>query len=702
MRVCKFCFSVIGFVMLIPFNCFGQFLEGVVIEKSNSCSVEISQAISVAVDSNVVWDLDQVLKKNDVWTKSSSSVLTFAMTNYAHWCKIEIENYASDQYIKLAEPMIDEIDLFFVTDSGLIKHSKSGSSYMFNDREIKVNDYLFNLPQGSYTCYIRLKSNLNLQVPIGIASLKYFMEDQQDRHVFLAMYFGLMLIMLFYNFFIYLSVRDETYLYYIFNILFVVLTYACFEGFSFQYLWNEMPYLNFLIPSFSSVATVFMSFFVMSFLQTKIHIPKFNNVLWGFIWIFIVCVIINLMGNYQLSATISQPITLLFSVYLILIGVKSHIRGVKVARFFLLAWTLFLISIIIYILQMNAVISYNTFTSNSIYYGSAIEVTLLSFALANRINIMRAEKETAQEGEIQAVLKMRDMAEEDAKTLQFRVDKATLELKISQGQLVQSEKMNSLGRMAAGVAHEINNSINISNNYISVIDRNVSFIRKYLNQIEMIDVDMDDVEFKLREARGVGQEIEINELFEELTNSILQAGVGIKRTVEITAGLRYFSKIDTNTDVVLTNINKDLSAMVLLQRSFLPESIKIELDLGEIPDITCKAKSFNMAFLSVFENAVLAIKDKTENAEDVEGLIKIQTRVKNDQVIISFNDNGVGIDSDVLPLIFEPFFTTRPVGNRGLGLSSAYGTVKEHKGEIEVYSEKGRGSTFKILFPLKL
>ena len=430
--------------------------ENIVIPENNDATVNLSKKVAIAIDTNACWTIEQVRGKQEAFKKRSNNhILNFGMSSYAYWCKLEIENNGTNQYIKLENPVIDEVDLYFFDDSGLKKHKQSGASYTFNKRELDKANYLFALPEGNYTCYLRLKSNFNLQVPLKIASLVYFVEHEDITLIF---YCGFMLAMILYNTFINVSMRDKSYVYYIFYIFFVTLSYASFKGIAFEYLWRNIPYMNFLIPSYSSITTVFMGLFVMSLLQTEKHTPKLSLGLRLFIIVFIICIIINLVGYYQVSAQISQAFTSLFALYLILVGVVSYKKGVKAAKFFLLAWTFYVCSIVVYILHLNGVVPYTVFTSNSVIYGSAVEAVLLSFALADRINTYKKEKlEAVQEKEV--VLQERNVF------LERQVNDRTIELQVANTEL----KRQALNAQID--PHFIFNALNSIQNFILKADK---------------------------------------------------------------------------------------------------------------------------------------------------------------------------------------------------------------------------------------
>ena len=254
-------------------------------------------------------------------------------------------------------------------------------------------------------------------------------------------------------------------------------------------------------------------------------------------------------------------------------------------------------------------------------------------------------------------------------TLEARVDERTAELRETQAQLTQAEKMKSLGQLVAGVAHELNNPIGFVHANLQLLDE---FVKK------------------LTLAQKTGADTE--PIQEAIAKLLARSREGTERVKKIVQDLRTFSRMDY-AELLDADLNEELERTLTLMEPTFKNKITVERDFGEIPNVRCYAGQLNQVFLNLLMNACDALEES--------GTIRIKTRRRGGIVRLEFSDDGPGIPDEMRSRIFDPFFTTKGVGvGTGLGLSISHGIIERHGGRIIVDSEEGVGTTFVIDIPL--
>ena len=269
--------------------------------------------------------------------------------------------------------------------------------------------------------------------------------------------------------------------------------------------------------------------------------------------------------------------------------------------------------------------------------------------------------------------------------------RANEELRHAQMQIVQSEKMASLGQLTAGVAHEINNPINFvyagANTLRSLLDEYMAIIDNY-EQLSPKQKE-EQLQTTILKIQALKKDQEYDELKKDIGEIVNDIIIGADRTAAIVRGLRNFSRLDED-NLKLANINECLESTLVILSGQFKEFIEVEKNYApSLPEIYCYPGQLNQVFLNILNNARQAIKNR--------GKIWLATSNLENTIRISIKDNGAGIPKELLSKIFEPFYTTKEIGEgTGLGLSISYGIIEKHKGKIDVKSEVGVGTEFII------
>ncbi|MGE3820272.1 MAG: ATP-binding protein, partial [Isosphaeraceae bacterium] len=275
-----------------------------------------------------------------------------------------------------------------------------------------------------------------------------------------------------------------------------------------------------------------------------------------------------------------------------------------------------------------------------------------------------------------------------------RIIRLEYNLRETQATLLQTEQLASLGRLAAGLAHEINNPIAYVANNLAVLRRDVLAAMGLLDKYREGRVSLADVAPELAaEVLQVEEEIDLNYLRENLNRLFNSTAEGLQRVRGIVRNLRDFARLD-EAEYKEVDLNAALqSTLEALRHEADLKGVRIQTDFQELPPLACYPLKLNQVFLNVLLNAI--------QASEREGVIELRTRLEGrDAVVVEIEDHGGGIHPEHLPHIFEPFFTTKPVGaGAGLGLSVSYGIVRDHGGSFDVVSDVGKGSRFRITLP---
>ncbi len=271
--------------------------------------------------------------------------------------------------------------------------------------------------------------------------------------------------------------------------------------------------------------------------------------------------------------------------------------------------------------------------------------------------------------------------------------KSKAELEALQSQIIHNEKMASLGKLSAGIAHEINNPIAFISGNLELLDGS---IKDLLCLVDLFEQTAPEAAIPHSPVAEFKSKINYSFMVQDLEGAIKDCREGVDRVREIVKNLRTFSRLD-EADVKLTDIHEGIESTVrILSRYFTSGKIKLVKEYGDVPLVEAHSAQLNQVWMNLLVNAAQAIGLE-------QGEVRVATAVNEGKLVVSISDTGKGIDPGTMNKIFDPFFTTKPVGEgTGLGLSISFGIVQRHNGKIEAESEHGKGTTFRVSLPLKM
>jgi two-component system NtrC family sensor kinase len=267
----------------------------------------------------------------------------------------------------------------------------------------------------------------------------------------------------------------------------------------------------------------------------------------------------------------------------------------------------------------------------------------------------------------------------------------TLEnLKLAQSQLIQSEKMASVGVLTAGIAHELNNPINFVHGNVYPLQQDLNEVFAMLEEYDEA-IKNNKLEGHFAEVQALKEKIEFSFLIKEIFSLLNGIEEGAHRSSEIIKGLRSFSRLDDEM-CQFYDIHEGIDSSLVLLQNKIKDKIAVRKDYGDFEGLECFPSKLNQVIMNILTNSIQAM--------DGEGELFIQTISSAIGIKIIIKDNGKGMTPEVKEHIFDPFFTTKDVGQgTGLGLSISYGIIEKHNGNIDVISEPGKGTEFIISLP---
>jgi two-component system NtrC family sensor kinase len=409
--------------------------------------------------------------------------------NTTYWFKFSVLNRTEQSSLVVSVPYaeIDELDLYVEEGGVLERIAHTGRSREWEERVPQGSDYHVEIltPLGLERRFLmRVRGTKSIHVPVHITSHEATAQMRVSRTWLLGSYTGIMLVLAFYNLFVYLSIRDRSYLFYVLYIVAICSAQLTFLGAGPLQAFDLSAWIESRSSTLFALTAILLGMeFTRRFIGTNVIVPKLHKLVPVFFLLIGINILIYCVLDPSIGYQIAQAMAGWTAIYLLIMASVALRRGSRQAGFFLVAWTAFLLGVVVFVLKDAGVLPFNSITQYAMPLGSAIEGILLSFGLADRINVLRKEKERSQADALAASLENQRIVREQNVILEEKVTQRTHDLretnenlKRTQTQLVNAEKMASLGQLTAGIAHEINNPINFITSNIQPLRRNISEI----------------------------------------------------------------------------------------------------------------------------------------------------------------------------------------------------------------------------------
>lgn len=390
---------------LLAFN-LTIFAEPVLLEQTKG-NYLLGLNLDILKDSKKEYSYQEILegKKDELFYRSNVLTPNYGFQSSTYWVKIELQNNSSEDrwILEVGFPIITNITLFVLNEDGSIQTDHAGIKYPFNQRKILNRKFLFpiqitkNSKKKILLCF-EDKGIMNL--PIRVYTENFFHSNDHHEYLVLSLYYGIMIAMTLYNLFLFLSIRDKTYIFYCLFLMTSSLYFLSQNGLGYEFIWSNSPTIALRINQISvSFVILFAIIYAYYFLNCKTIIPKIKPIFFSMGLIAIICTILLYFTDqfYQISGRLISLFGIIVILTVFITSLKAYQRNYKPAIYFIISVLVLFVGGIVYTLRTFGWIESNLVTNNAMQFGSVLEAILLSFGLADRINTLKQEKLKAEE-----------------------------------------------------------------------------------------------------------------------------------------------------------------------------------------------------------------------------------------------------------------------------------------------------------------
>ncbi len=596
----------------------------------------------------------------------------------AFWIRFSLRNAGERDGTWLVQLFRTGDVTLYESGGAAVREHRTGATMPFSTREVAHPDVVLRLhvPAGEERTYLaRIVSSDTVEITPTVWSEASFFDEAAEQRIVAGVYYGFMLALIAYNLFVFVGVRDRPYGFYVLFMTGYAGMQAAFERLSFQYLWPEHP--AFAMRSeflFAAMMVGGSARFALEFLEVRRVAPGMARVLQAIAIGAVALAGVGLVTTHTIAQQVGLAFVLGSCTFFAATGVVAWIRKSPSAPFYVAAWAALFGGTVADALTTFGVLGSQPIPTAWLRVGSAGEALLLAFGLANRMNLMRREKDRAR----------RELDESRAAyalTLERRVEERTQELSrtmenlaAAEKELAQRARLAALGRLVAGVAHEINNPLNFAVGGTGELRRSLEAAGS-----------------ALRTGESAGAEPAAKALVgADRALRLVQSGT--ERIGRIVKNLQIYSQLGRVAPEP-TDIAAEIErALALAAARLEASSVRVVTSLEPLPPLSCAAGELGQVFVNLIVNACQAMPEGGE--------LRIAAKATEADVVIELHDTGPGVAHEHEDAIFEPFFTTRAPGDgTGLGLSISHEIVRRHGGELTLVPTDA-GACFRIVLPI--
>lgn len=651
---------------------------------SNTSWYQLGPWLEVLEDPSGELEIGQVTT-SDAFVANTDAVPNFGFTSSDYWFRLRLLNSQQAEqrwFLEVADPLLDLFEVYVDGGAGGLSRWQAGDTLPFGGREVDHRTFLFPLTiaaSSSVTIYLHFHSGY-LVIPLRLFSPEALTARIDLEQVLLGVCYGVTLAMILVHAFLYLGLRDRSQLSSVLFMICLLLGQAAVNGTAFQYLWPNHPWWsNNGVAVFILLAGASGSAFTRTFLDTRSMVRAIDLLLSALVPVACILLLITVL----VSVNVAVPLALVFILIAVLswlcAGIVCLRRGYRPARYYLLAWLVFILGVLAASASALGVLPSTTSTNYSWQVGSVLLVTLLSLAVADRIHLMRHEKKAAQaEAAASQQLAVTTLRESE-RTLEATVEQRTAELQEVNRQLLEARDAairatDTKSAFLANISHELRTPLNSIIGFSEILQRRTG----------------DDVSPTF--ARYLDHISTSGRHLLELINEILDLS-------KVEAGKMELYLEATHVPDLMTSVCGVMEGVARKRRIDLVQVVEPSLPVLQLDHAKMKQVLFNLIANAVRfspEGASVTISASKDDSAS--------NPLSSPSLVVAVHDCGIGIASEDIERIFEPFQQIAPQSQQrsmstGLGLALVRRFVELHDGVITVDSEPGRGSTFRVYLP---
>ncbi|MBO0937204.1 hypothetical protein J2I47_11655 [Fibrella sp. HMF5335] len=629
---------------------------------------------------------------------------------YGYWLRLTIENQTPESlYMHFVYTGTERILVYEVADNQVLTVHRLGMLQPERVFPFLKSNQVCPLAVGQgqmHLVYVYVEGIYTTAWPIYCRSTANLFEALHRSDLFYGLYYGFILMIVVYSLLLFVRLRETDTFRYAVWVFIVGLQMALFRGHTGEFLWPANPAIERYATVLAGITGLTHVLFTLAFLRLRHQAPLFYNIGLGILGLYAVGILINILtlsvfARSGVQVDFVPIVALVEGIFSVWAGVVTYRRGFRPALFYVIGNLVFFLSIFVFLLYAFGKLPHSFWTYNSMHIGSGIEIILFTLALTYKVNLLKQQQEEAVREQLRLAEKNRQLVEDQNAMLEEKVALRTVELneqkeglqttlaqlRTTQDQLVQREKMASLGELMAGIAHEIQNPLNFVNNFAEV-------------SVDMLA--------ELKDELNAGHKQDVLDIADALTPNLQKITFHGKRADAIVRGMLQHAQ-SSNGHREPTDINAlagEYLRLAYLGLRAKNEDVAITLSTSFDPNVglvDLMPQEMARVMLNLYNNAFYAVLEKKKKAPaGYQPQLWVTTQLKNGRVAFTVKDNGTGIPTELLNKIYQPFFTTKPSGSgTGLGLSLSYDIItKGHGGTLSVNTEQGECTEFEVAIPV--